>query len=380
MTTSSRMLHESCGIRVLFVHQSAELYGSDRTFLRSVRGFRRAAPDSRITVLLAENGPLAELLQPHADEVVVRPLFVLRKKLLKDGTLFNVPAFVRAIRQAMRTVGDYDAVYINTTVIVDCLIACRLKKVPAVLHVREIPVGLTRMVLRWIVNRSGATVIFNSQATRRAFGAEEDRSHLVIPNGTIIDNYLPLQHDDTLRILLIGRFNSWKGQGLLVEALTRLEEPLRRLIRVVMVGGVYRDQHHFRDDVVARAKEHGLAECIAFREFVPDPTELYHWSNLVVVPSLLPEPFGLVAIEAMGHGRPVIAADHGGLADIVVDGQTGTRFHPGDPDALAAAIRSYLARPDLMVAHGVEGRNRYTQYYHEDRYMEAVSQAIGDVI
>lgn len=380
MATSGKMTPQAANPRVLFVHQSAELYGSDRTFLQSVRGFRRTVPDSRITVLLAENGPLEKLLQPHADEVVVRPLFVLRKKLLKDGTLFNVPALVRAIRQAMQTVGDYDAVYINTTVIVDCLIACRLKKIPAVLHVREIPVGLTRTVLRWIVNHSGATVIFNSQATRRAFGTEEDRSHLVIPNGTVIDNYVPLQDADTLRILLIGRFNSWKGQGLLVDALARLEESSRRRIRVVMAGGVYRDQHHFRDDVIARAKGCGFGELIDFRAFIADPTELYHWSNLVVVPSLLPEPFGLVAIEAMGHGRPVIAADHGGLADIVVDGQTGTRFRPGDPEALAAAIRTYLDRPDLMVAHGIEGRQRYVQHYHEDRYMEAVSKAIGDVI
>lgn len=380
MDTHTNTALESANVRVLFVHQAAELYGSDRTFLQSVRGFRRAVPESHITVLLAANGPLVELLQPHADEVIVAPLFVLRKQLLKEGALFNIPAIARAIRQAMAMVVSYDGVYINTTVIIDYIIACRLKKIPAVLHVREIPMGLTRILLRLIVRYSGATVIFNSQATRKAFGVEEDRRHLVIPNGTVIRDYVPLQVDDTLRILLMGRFNSWKGQGLLVTALAQLEAPLRQRIRVVMAGGVYRNQHHFRDDVMRQARELGLAELIDFHEFVADPTELYHQCSLVVVPSLLPEPFGLVAIEAMGHGRPVIAADHGGLADIVVDGKTGIRFSPSNPQALAAALRIYLEQPDLMVTHGIEGRKRYTQHYHEDRYMTAVSEAIKTAI
>ncbi|MFH0783861.1 MAG: glycosyltransferase family 4 protein [Pseudomonadota bacterium] len=366
--------------RVLFVHQSAELYGSDRTFEQSVRGYRRAAPKSLITVVLAADGPLIKFLQAHADEIIIAPLFVLRKQLLKQGTLLNLPALVRAVKKAMVMVAGYDAVYINTAVIMDYIIACRLKKIPAVLHVHELPIGLSRLLLRFIVRHSRATIIFNSQATRKAFGMEEDQRHLVIPNGTVVRDSTPLPTGDTLRLLLIGRFNSWKGQGLLVSALSRLEAPLRKRIRVIMAGGVYQDQHHFKDDVMRQARECELAELIDFHDFVDDPSALYHWSGLVVVPSLLPEPFGLVAIEAMGHGRPVIAADHGGLTDIVVDGETGIRFSPGDPESLAAAIRIYLEQPDLMAVHGIKGRKRYTQYYHEDRYMTAVSEVISSLI
>jgi glycosyltransferase involved in cell wall biosynthesis len=376
-TLSGHTSRDIPGKRVLFVHQSAELYGSDRTFEQSVRGFRRAEPDCHITILLAAEGPLIKLLQVHADEIIIEPLFVLRKQLLRKGTLLKFPALVRAISRAMAIVRGYNAVYINTTVIIDYIIACRLQKIPAILHVHELPVGISRILFRLIVRFSGAIIIFNSQATRRAFGMEEDRCHLVVPNGTIICNYVPLRTDDTLRVLMIGRFNSWKGQGLLVAALARLETPLHQRIRIVMAGGVYQDQHHFKDDVMRQSRESGLATLIDFHEFVDDPTELYHWSSLVVVPSLLPEPFGLVAIEAMGHGRPVIAADHGGLVDIVVDGETGIRFSPGNADALAAAIRIYLEHPELMAVHGTEGRKHYTQHYHEDRYMTEVSEVIS---
>ncbi len=372
--------HESQVNRVLFVHQSAELYGSDRTFEQSVRGFRQAAPDSYITIILAADGPLIKLLRAHADEIIVEPLFVLRKQLLRQGTLTNVPALIRAIKKAMSVVVRFDAVYINTAVIIDYILACRLRTVPAILHVHELPVGLTRLLLRLVVRYSGATIIFNSQATRRAFGMKEDLLRQVIPNGTVIIDYVPLGTENTLRILLIGRFNSWKGQGLLVTALARLETSLRERIRVIIAGGVYQDQHHFKDNVIHQVRKSGLAELIDFHEFVDDPTELYHWSSLVVVPSLLPEPFGLVAIEAMGHGRPVIAADHGGLTDIVVEGKTGIRFCPGNPEELAAAIRVYLQHPDLILKHGIEGRKRYIEHYHEDHYMLVISKIIRTLL
>ncbi len=365
--------------RVLFVHQGAELYGSDRTFEQSVRGFRRAEPESHITVLLASRGPLVAILQSSADEIIFAPLFVLRKQQLKTGALFNLPSLIHAIRKAMGVVAQYDLVYINTAVIIDYILACRFRRIPTILHVHELPVGLSRTLLRMIVGLSGAYIIFNSQATRRAFGTSEDRRHRVIPNGTVIPAYVPLQVEDTLHILMIGRFNSWKGQGLLVAALARLDKQLLKRVRVVIAGGVYQEQHYFKNDVILQAKRLDLQETIDFHDFVKDPSELYRWSTVVVVPSLLPEPFGLVAIEAMAHGRPVIAAEHGGLVDIVVDGETGIRFTPGDPEDLASAIRTYLAEPALVVMHGVEGRKRYCQYFHEDRYMTAISEAINIV-
>lgn len=380
MANDAKGACEFAGKRLLFVHQGAELYGSDRTFAQSVRGIRRAMPASHITVLLAAHGPLEDLLKAFADEIIISPLFVLRKHLLKKGALFDIPFLFRAIRRAIAFSSRYDAVYINTAVIVDFVAACRIRKIPSVLHVHELPTGFSRIVLKTIVRLSGAAVIFNSHATREAFGIEEDARHLVVSNGTEVMNRAPLREDGSLRILLIGRFNSWKGQGLLVSALARLEESRRKKIRVVMAGGVYGEQHHFKEDVIRHARESGLMDIIDFKDFVPDTTGLYHWANLIVVPSLLPEPFGLVAIEAMGHGRAVIAACHGGLCDIVVDGKTGTFFAPGDPDALAAAVVGYLDHPDLLRVHGEAGRRRFSEFYHEDHYMTAVSEVVQSVI
>ncbi len=86
--------------------------------------------------------------------------------------------------------------------------------------------------------------------------------------------------------------------------------------------------------------------------------EAWRRCSLAVVPSVWPEPFGLVALEAMTSGRPVIASKIGGLSDTVVDGETGLLVAPGDPTALANALRHLLADRDLREQMGQAGRRR----------------------
>jgi len=93
---------------------------------------------------------------------------------------------------------------------------------------------------------------------------------------------------------------------------------------------------------------------------VPHPQVMAAWihCSIGVVPSIWPEPFGQVAIEAMACGRPVVASAIGGLQDSVVHGETGLLVPPGDDKALAEAIRSLLNDPARRAAMGEAGRKR----------------------
>ncbi len=90
--------------------------------------------------------------------------------------------------------------------------------------------------------------------------------------------------------------------------------------------------------------------------------EAWPRSCIALVPSTWAEPFGIVAIEAMACGRPVIASDIGGLRDIVVDGETGFRVPPGDPPALRQAIECLLADPELQERMGQAGKRKVTEF------------------
>ena len=112
-------------LRILCVHQGAELYGSDRIFLQSVEAIRKAWPEAHIKVILAADGPLNALLKETADEVLVRPVGVLRLAnpfvtLLKMTV--GLPYFAG---KAALDIAAADVAYINTTVIADFQIAAR---------------------------------------------------------------------------------------------------------------------------------------------------------------------------------------------------------------------------------------------------------------
>ncbi len=108
-------------------------------------------------------------------------------------------------------------------------------------------------------------------------------------------------------------------------------------------------------------------------EFPPNVLFLNSWPHaavmaawrrcsLAVAPSTWPEPFGVVVLEAMAAGRPVIASRIGGLPDMVVDGETGVLIPPDDPAALRSALERLLADRELRDQLGQAGRRRVAQF------------------
>jgi glycosyltransferase involved in cell wall biosynthesis len=91
------------------------------------------------------------------------------------------------------------------------------------------------------------------------------------------------------------------------------------------------------------------------------------------------EPFGMVALEAMACGVPVLASAVGGLVDTVVDGVTGVHVPPRRPDEVALALRTLLRKPDLREAMGAAGQQRARRRYGWDAIAEATLTAYGTV-
>lgn len=181
-----------------------------------------------------------------------------------------------------------------------------------------------------------------------------------------------------MNLLLVGRLNSWKGQSVLLEAVSLLPAILRARVRVRLVGGVFAAQTHFSQQLESAISELNLSDQVDLIPFTRDPTEHYLWADLVVVPSTKPEPFGLVAIEGMAAGRPVIASNHGGLVEIVVDGETGTLMRPGSAEALCAAIAHYGDDPSRMLREGGAGRKRFAAQFEQKLYKEGIVAVIAE--
>src|SRR3989442_10336277 len=82
---------------------------------------------------------------------------------------------------------------------------------------------------------------------------------------------------------------------------------------------------------------------------------LYDWCDVVVVPTITPEPFGRVAVEAMSRGRPVIGTATGGLTEIIDDGQTGYLVPPSNPSAIAEKLLIFQNQRNMVAEMGTRG-------------------------
>jgi glycosyltransferase involved in cell wall biosynthesis len=148
--------------------------------------------------------------------------------------------------------------------------------------------------------------------------------------------------DGATTIILPARLTRWKGHTIMVEALAQME---RQDVCLVMVGAE-QGRKKFRKELLAWAEQLGVTDRIRLVGHCDDMPAALMLADIVVNPSIEPEPFGRTVIEAQAMGRPVIVSDQGGTAETVDHGVTGWRVPPADPTALAAAINHLLTMPD----------------------------------
>jgi glycosyltransferase involved in cell wall biosynthesis len=162
--------------------------------------------------------------------------------------------------------------------------------------------------------------------------------------------------DKRVTLFLPGRLTEWKGQLVAIEALGLMSvEELRKLVLVLAGDPQGRANYVTRleDAILA----HKLGGTVLLAEHERDMPAACLAADIVMTPSIRPEAFGRVAAEASAMGRPVIVADHGGGRETVIEGETGARVEPGNPAALAGAIRALLdVGPSARAGMGKSGQ------------------------
>lgn len=172
----------------------------------------------------------------------------------------------------------------------------------------------------------------------------------------------PVARDPCL-ILYTGQLTWGKGLDLLLEALVLLPQNVR-----LIVAGTGRQESLFRSCCQSLC----LTDRVKFAGKVP-PDQLadyYRQALCVVAPGRQPETFGLVGLEAMSHGTPVIATGIGGVVEWLQDGNTGLAVPPGDVRQLALAIASLVEDPQKAEDLGRNGRRRYIDLFQPKRHVD----------
>ncbi|MFN8010158.1 MAG: glycosyltransferase [Holophagaceae bacterium] len=246
-----------------------------------------------------------------------------------------------------------------------------------VLHAHDAHVpSLKHRFIYALVNRRIGLAIAPSQfvaGALRSLGLSS-RKICVVHNGVPVpahEHAGPAQGDEA-RIAIVGQVGAGKGHSTLLHAFSALVDAGCQA-RLLIFGSGSRESRHALE---VQIQELGLQGLVDWKGFVPNHEEIYAQADIVVVPSLRPEAFGLTALESGIRGIPVVAAGHGGLAETIIDGRTGLLFAPGSAEDLAQKLKTLILDPSLRREIGAAAREhalaKFTDRIMVARFVESV--------
>ena len=175
-----------------------------------------------------------------------------------------------------------------------------------------------------VIHRGVDTVVFDpASVTQQRIIREAERLNLP-EEGSVV--------------MLPARPTSWKGHEVLIRAVAALNRPDVTLLLVGAGDGPPR----FIAALEQLARKTGLDGRLRIATGSNDMPAAFMLADVIAMPSTVPEPFGRVAVEAGAMGRPVVAFNHGGAVESVLDGKTGWLAKPNDVEALTSALTSAL--------------------------------------
>ncbi len=375
---------------ILVIHQSSELYGSDKTILM----FLSKLDKSKFypVIILPDEGPLKTELEKAGIKVYIAPVLKVYRKMFTPVNLF---LFIKQYRAGLAVIKklheqyDFKIIYSHTLAVMLGIIFSRKHRISHLWHVQEIipkPKLFNRMFKRLLEQKSNNVAVYDSIQTMDFWADNRPilkKKSIAVWNGIDTESiplYTPESirqvrydffkaHDNDIVIGLIGRINSWKGQQLLLKAFEILTQTYSN-VRLVYVGSPPPGQEFFLTELQDKIKSIKEQDKVIIVPFQEEIWKFWHSIDIAVVPSTSPEPFGMVAIEAMSARKPVIAANHGGLTEIVLNGETGFLFEPGNERDLATCIEKLINDEELSLDMGNKGFVRVNDEFSLSKHVE----------
>jgi glycosyltransferase involved in cell wall biosynthesis len=374
---------------ILFVNHAPALGGAEHSLLMLLAHLDRRHWRPH---LACAGGPLAERAAALGVSVHTMPLPRLRRSVRAPLDLWC------GIRTLMRTARDIRAALLVTNTVRAAFYtapAARLAGIPFVWHRQDFWLGESRPRYPWVDSAvksllcaAAARLVASSAATARRHPC--GRKITVVPNGVEVRRLDPATDgipfrrahgiaDEVLIVGTLGRLCPLKGQERFLRVLARVQAAVPGVWGVV-VGGALFGEHDYATNLYRLARELKVAQRAVFTGQIDDPAPALAAMDVFVQPGD-PEAFGLVNVEAMAMGKPVVAFRHGALPEIVVDGQSGILVEPGPHGeaAMATAVVRLLQDRDLRARLGRAGRERAVDRFAIERFVAQLSAVFHEV-
>lgn len=376
---------------ILLLHQGGEFYGSDKVFYQVINALYN---DHCLYVVLDNDGPLREKISNLNVQVSVKPLGILRRKY------FNIKGLLFLFRTYLSTFyfllnlhrkNKFDLVYSNTAgVIIGPLFSslCGLINVWHIHEIIETPKPINKCIAL-IIEFFSTKTIFISNAVKICYLKKKvSTKYQVVYNSItmqksnldMVSKYrYTFAPNDEIVIGVIGRIHYWKGQDYFISIANILSKQFNN-INFAIVGDVYPGYEYLLDELKTKVEKYDLTSRVKIISFQSDNFSVIESFDILVLPSTLPEPFGLVLIEGMACSKPVVATGHGGALEIINDGQNGILI-PWDDDKVAAEkIASYIIDENKRIQISNQAKIKYEESFNISRFNHEIRSLIDNLL
>jgi glycosyltransferase involved in cell wall biosynthesis len=379
-------------IKILFVHSSSEMYGSDRCLYELIKGINKK--QFIPVVVLPFEGELAERLKALGVTVYITDPWVLRKGIFHSINfipyLFKLPVSIfRLIRIIKRE--RISVVYSNTSVILGSALSSYIMRKPHIYHIRELydNYPVIAIFYRRLLCFFSRKLIAISKAVESLLSGTCPGKIEMVYDGIVLDRFSKVElkmpdeisewkQQNHLVISNIGRVSPIKGQDIFIDAIAESTKQNTDM-RFLIIGDVFKGNEHFMHYLKNKVDIYSIKDFIVFTGFREDIDAFIVHSDIIVVSTIITEGLGQVVMEGMAAGKVVIAPNKGGPAELIEHEVNGILYSAGNPNALAQAILKVATDPALRKSIGEKARKKAEEKFGIQNNIQAIEKIINDV-
>ena len=375
--------------KILYLHAGAEMYGADKVLLELIKGLNKDEFEAH--VILPNNGVLVGALESVGAKVKVIDYPILRRKFFNPkGILEYFGSYNRYSKQIAKYAKENGITLIhnNTTAVLEGIYLKSKLKLPLVWHVHEIivkPKAISDFI-NFLMGRYADKIVTVSNAVANHVKGSrfvKGNQVQVIYNG--VDNTVYHEMDasavreqfgiakDVLVIGMVGRVNAWKGQGDFLEAVTPILQANPKAI-AFLAGSAFEGEEWRVEELEKNISESPVAGQIKRIDYYSKTTELYNMFDIFILPSTNPDPLPTVVLEAMACGKPVVGYRHGGVCEMVKEGENGILATPNQPEELSKSIQELTDNTEKREQFGSASIQRQKEFFSLGSYIRHFSE------
>jgi len=384
---------------------SAEIGGAETSILTLLKNYN--LDRFHIKMILSAKGRLFQVLKEMEVETLYIPLPSPLRRMKRShlvssfflllAYLFSFKIFILRLTNAIKK-EKFDLLMTNTIKahFYGSLVSLWLKT-PLIWRFHDIlsdqdfhPLFIKLLVC--LGNRLPKKILAVSEETRKSLIHHGIRSEKIkiIYNGVDIEtlqgqnesNPFPLWMEKEKREVKIGCFGRivpQKGHQVLLSSIPKVLSSFPRT-KFFIAGDTPEGYQSYRTKLMEIIQKKRLKENVSLMDFCKDIYTLYNKIDILVLPSISPEAFGLTLLEAMAFGKPVIASNTGGVHELIIDGVNGFLVNPNNDEELAQRINFLLDHPEVCQWMGQKAKEIVQEKFPLKKYIEAMEESFLNVL